>query len=215
MNLNLCGYALIALLLFICLKIYQESDMFHLKYIISDADGKKYVINANSKESAVYVFCYGELIHLKTVKEVTQPKKSCPVTINGLKRSLNVMGKNHLVFGINDDKSEWCNGILIKVSPTELTRLQKREKLYTLKTLDKKRVEFPYKKKLQFNPDDVIVSFYPQAKYVLTKTELMTKQQFQSQLLRMQDYVHTCQMGAADVSREFYKDFTETTTTPV
>jgi hypothetical protein len=49
MNLNLCGYALIVLLLYICLKIYQDSDMFNLKCIISGVDGKKYCVRDRSK----------------------------------------------------------------------------------------------------------------------------------------------------------------------
>jgi hypothetical protein len=187
---NLCGYAMIALLLYICLKIVQEPDLFNLKCI-----------------STVYVFCYGELINLNTVKQIKKPKESCPVIINDLKRSLNVMGKDNLVFGIKDVKNELCNGVLIKVTPAELTRLQRREKLYTLKTLDKRNVEFPYKKTLRFNSSDMIVAFYPKATYVLTRNELMTKQSFKSQ-----DYLNICEAGAAEISREFYNDFMETTT---
>jgi hypothetical protein len=161
---------------------------------------------------ATYVFGYGALIHLKTVKEFTQPKKSWPVVINGLKRSLNVMGQRHLVFGVKDVKTAWCNGVLIKVSPAELVRLQEREKLYTMKTIDKNRVDFPYNKTLQFKPADQIVCFYPQAKYVLTKKELVAQQPLHMQ---SQHYVDNCKTGAAAVSTEFYEDFLETTTTLV
>ena len=49
MEINIIGYALIALLLYICLKIYQESDAFNLKCIISDVDGKKYCVRERSK----------------------------------------------------------------------------------------------------------------------------------------------------------------------
>ena len=49
MNLNLCGYALIALILYICVKIYQESDMFNLKCIVSTVDGNKYCVRDRSK----------------------------------------------------------------------------------------------------------------------------------------------------------------------
>jgi hypothetical protein len=214
MNLNLCGYSLIALLLFICFKIYRESDVFNFKYVISDVDGKNYYIQDSSKlEMDVYVFCYGELINLKKVKEVNHPKKRWPVIINGLKRSLNIMGKKHLVFGIKDVKGEWCNGVLIKVSPTELNRLQKREKLYTLKIVDKTKIEFPYKKTLHLKPTDTIVSFYPKTDYVLTKKELTTKQDLTTkQHLKTQKYIHICHTGATAISRDFYNDFIETTT---
>jgi hypothetical protein len=143
------------------------------------------------------------------VKELTEPKKYCPVMINGLKRSLNINGKSHLVFGIETDNSARCNGVLIKVSHAELVRLKTREKLYTLKPLDKKRVGFPYQKRLQFNPADTIVYFSPQAEYVLTPTELLTKQsQTQKQT---QNYTQIAQRGAAAISDTFLQDFLATT----
>ena len=49
MKLNLLGYALILLLFYVCLKIYQDSDMFNLKCIISNVDGKKYCVRERNK----------------------------------------------------------------------------------------------------------------------------------------------------------------------
>jgi hypothetical protein len=49
MDINLCGYALILLLLIVCVKIYQESDMLNLKCIISNVDGKTYCVRERSK----------------------------------------------------------------------------------------------------------------------------------------------------------------------
>jgi len=49
MRINYCGYALILLLLYICMKIYQESDVFNLKCIISGVDGKKYCVRERNK----------------------------------------------------------------------------------------------------------------------------------------------------------------------
>ena len=49
MKTSLCGYALIVLLLYVCLKVYQDSDMFNLKCIISGVDGKKYCVRDRSK----------------------------------------------------------------------------------------------------------------------------------------------------------------------
>jgi hypothetical protein len=158
---------------------------------------------------SIYVFGYGALININTIKEldkeIDNSKKFCPVIVKGLKRSLNVEGKNNLVFGVKDVKTAVCNGVLFTVNENELARLQEREKLYKMKILDKKRVEFPYKKTLHFKPADTIVCFYPQAKYVLTKKELATKQPLQSQ-----KYLSICQTGAAAISREFYNDFMET-----
>ena len=46
---NLIFYALIFLMIFVCLKIYKESDSFQLKCIVSDVDGNKYCVRETSK----------------------------------------------------------------------------------------------------------------------------------------------------------------------
>ena len=46
---NLIFYALIFLMIYVCLKIYKESDSFQLKCIVSDIDGNKYCVRETSK----------------------------------------------------------------------------------------------------------------------------------------------------------------------
>lgn len=46
---NYLGYAFIALLIIVSMKIYQDSDTFNLRCIISDIDGKKYCVRERSK----------------------------------------------------------------------------------------------------------------------------------------------------------------------
>lgn len=92
MNINLCGYALIILILYICLKIYQESDVFNLKCIISDVDGKKYCVRernklelaadrlatVNEKMKKLVEHCYEKYPtreNIKRLKEGYNPKK--------------------------------------------------------------------------------------------------------------------------------------------
>jgi hypothetical protein len=154
---------------------------------------------------AIYVFGYGALLNLKTIKEIERPetKKICPVIVKGLKRSLNVNGK-HLVLGVKDVKTAVCNGILFKVNQNELIKLQKREKLYTMKTLAKAQIDFAYKKCIQFKPDDRIMCFYPQANYVLKKSEVLDK-------TAAPTYLSQCKAGAAAISAEFLNDFLSTT----
>ncbi len=43
-RLDVLGYIIIAFILFICLKIYHESDTFNLRCVISDVDGNKYCV---------------------------------------------------------------------------------------------------------------------------------------------------------------------------
>jgi hypothetical protein len=49
MKINILGYALMALVLYVCIRIYKESDYFNLKCIISDVDGKKYCVRERGK----------------------------------------------------------------------------------------------------------------------------------------------------------------------
>ena len=49
MKITLIGYALIALIVIVCFRIYQESDTFNLKCIISDVDGNTYCVRERSK----------------------------------------------------------------------------------------------------------------------------------------------------------------------
>ena len=145
-----------------------------------------------------YIFAYGALLNIKKAKEFTKPKKGWPVLVHGLKRTLNVMGQRHLVFGVKEVKTAECNGLLIKVSAAELDKLQEREKLYTLRVLDKSRLD----KKVRDTIDGDIFYFYP--KHVLTKKEALTKP-------ISSKYIETCLEGAAAVSEDFLQEFLETT----
>ena len=49
MNFNVLGYILIALIAIICLRVYQNSDSFQLKCVVSDVDGNKYCVRERSK----------------------------------------------------------------------------------------------------------------------------------------------------------------------
>ena len=49
MNFNILGYVLIALIVIICLRVYQSSDSFQLKCIVSDVDGNKYCVRERAK----------------------------------------------------------------------------------------------------------------------------------------------------------------------
>lgn len=92
MNINFCGYALIILILYICLRLYQDSDVFNLKCIVSDVDGKKYCVRerqklelaadrlaeANNKMQKLVDYCYEKYPtreNIKRLKEGYNPKK--------------------------------------------------------------------------------------------------------------------------------------------
>jgi hypothetical protein len=155
---------------------------------------------------SIYLFGYGALLDLKTIKEIERPenKKICPVMVKGLKRSLNVGGGKKRVMGVKEVSTAQCNGILFKVTESELEELIQREKLYTIKTLAKSRIEFTYKKCLEFKPGDQILCFYPQSKYILKKNELSSNPISLS-------YLSRCKSGAAAISDDFLRDFLSTT----
>ncbi len=154
----------------------------------------------------IYVFGYGSLLNMKLNKELTHPKKICPVMVKGLKRSLNVIGplNKQLVFGVKDVKTASCNGILFKVSLIELENLRQREKLYTMKLLEQERIVFQYNKSIKFHTYDELICFYPQPKYVVPKKKLASKP-------LLPHYINICVEGAKEINNEFYNDFIETT----
>ena len=49
LDINIFGYLVIFFILLFCIKIYLESESFHLKCIISDVDGHKYCVRETPK----------------------------------------------------------------------------------------------------------------------------------------------------------------------
>ena len=49
MNFNILGYVLIALIALICIRVYQNSDAFQLKCVVSEVDGNKYCVRERAK----------------------------------------------------------------------------------------------------------------------------------------------------------------------
>ena len=98
-----------------------------------------------------------------------------------------------------------CNGILLKLGKKELDQLVLREKLYTLKSLPKENLSFPYTPKpLPLETTDELFYFAPQAKYVLTKKAAEEKP-------RPTVYLNRCLNGAAAQGPAFLQDFLDST----
>ena len=49
LDINVFGYIIMGFVLLMCLKIYQESDTFNLRCIVSTVDGNKYCVRERSK----------------------------------------------------------------------------------------------------------------------------------------------------------------------
>ena len=49
MKIDILGYVIIFFIVVVCLKLYQESDAFNLKCIISTVDGNKYCVRERER----------------------------------------------------------------------------------------------------------------------------------------------------------------------
>ena len=49
LDINVFGYIIMGFVLLMCLKIYQESETFNLRCIVSEVDGNKYCVRESSK----------------------------------------------------------------------------------------------------------------------------------------------------------------------
>ena len=80
LDINIFGYLVIFFVMLFCIKIYFESEMFHLKCIISDVDGHKYCVRETPKLELVadlLARVTGKLENLvKYMKKNIQPRKN-------------------------------------------------------------------------------------------------------------------------------------------
>ena len=80
LDINIFGYLVIFFIALFCIKIYFESEMFHLKCIISDVDGHKYCVRETPKLELVadlLARVTGKLEEIGKIyeKEISRPKK--------------------------------------------------------------------------------------------------------------------------------------------
>jgi len=153
----------------------------------------------------VYVFAYGSLLNKEQLKkEFNKNKKVLPVIISGFTRYFNVSssGGKYKVLGIKNKKGAQCNGILFTLSEEELEKLIKREKNYSIKTIENKRVSFHYGKTIVLNENDQVLCFYPKPNYILTKKEA-------DKIPIRPYYLTTCLEGAKSMGEDFLHDFVQ------
>ena len=157
---------------------------------------------------AIYVFGYGSLINKNELSTLfSKKKKVIPVIVSGLKRVFNVSvsGGKYKVFGVKESSSNAeCNGVLVKVNEAELAELIERESNYTVKTIKKDRLSFPYGKTIALKKDDQILYFNPKPPFKLTKK--------QCDLIPIRpNYLNICLEGAKALGEDFLNDFIENT----
>ena len=150
-----------------------------------------------------FVFGYGSLINMATnVGELENPlsKPVWPVTVAGLQRRLDVLtpSSNSLVFGVyqREEEEATTNGILFQVNKHELQKLKLRERLYTVKTLDTKRIINTYGVVLP--PIKKLLCFFPIKKYVVNHT---------LNFRILPGYLKLCLYGCKRFGKQFVQDF--------
>jgi hypothetical protein len=77
---DILGYVLIIFILFICYKLYKESDIFQLKCIISTVDGDKYCVRERSNLQAASDLLAKITVKMKELVEYVNakyPDKPC------------------------------------------------------------------------------------------------------------------------------------------
>ena len=78
MNFNILGYIFIVLIAIICIRVYQSSDAFQLKCVVSDVDGNKYCVRERTKlMMAAYLLaqCTANMKKLVKHMETTFPNQ--------------------------------------------------------------------------------------------------------------------------------------------
>jgi cation transport regulator ChaC len=151
----------------------------------------------------IYIFGYGSLMNKENLKQLEKPelRKLNPVTILNLERIL-IQYKTFQNFGVKDKIKAKTNGVLIQVTTDEILRLDRREKYYTRKELDKKRILFNYGNKLNFNHTDKVYIYYP--------NETVYKTTYKKTIQSLK-YIKICLLGSIQFGKTFLIDFIKST----
>lgn len=150
-----------------------------------------------------YIFAYGSLMNMKYNKELNKNKerKKIPIIIQNLQRHWILCNNNKIYLGIYDKVNFITNGLLIEVTDDEIERLDKRERFYNRKEINKDRINFYYDDIL--NIDDIIYGYYPNNK--------TTKTIYDKKNPQCLNYLYICLSGCLKINRKFFIDFLENT----
>lgn len=163
--------------------------------------------------ATTYVFGYGSLMNMLYNKELASDpmRRMAAIRIKNLKRAWNVCGAKEVFLGVKDKKGCESNGLLFQVSQEELQKLKQRERLYTARPLDQRRIRF-YKGQtnIQLQPRDQVICFYPKQKF--TQTVLAKVQKGKRKTCKKNfNYIQLCLEGTLQIGDEFTYDFLNTT----
>jgi len=150
------------------------------------------------------VFGYGSLINMNQNFELNDHsvRQGYPVKIMNLSRKWNVHGVDQTFLGVDYDQGSWCNGILFCVSDNELNLLDRRERYYVRKHIEKTNIVF-------YNPDDE--RFLDQMHNIyFYETDPVYQCKAETHRISM-EYVKICRDGCDTIGDVFKSDFIDTT----
>ena len=91
---NMFGYILIAFIIVISIKMYRESDMFQLKCIISDVDGKQYCVRERAKLELAADLLAKTTSHMQQLVEHVNEKYPSRDNVRRLVKNFNPKKRN-------------------------------------------------------------------------------------------------------------------------
>ena len=153
----------------------------------------------------IYIFGYGSIINLKYIRQIDIKKKRniFPIMLdNHLRHWIYTTSKN-IYLGLYKQQSMNVNGILVEVDELELKLLDKRERYYIRKEINKNDIIKSYGP-IKINSDDVIYAYYSDP----SKSE---KWIFDFKSEQMKDYLYNVLSGCIKINRKFFEDFLFTT----
>lgn len=153
----------------------------------------------------IYVFGYGSIINLKYVSQLDKNKKRniFPIKLNNHLRHWIYTSSKNIYLGLYYDSSYKTNGILTEVDPNELNLLDKREKYYIRKEIDKNDIIQSYGN-IQLNENDIIYAYY-------SNPSKSIKWVFDFNSPTEKTYLYKVLSGCIKINSKFFEDFLFTT----
>jgi len=153
----------------------------------------------------IYIFGYGSIINLKYVTQIDIKRKRnvFPVMLDNHLRHWIYTQSKKIYVGLYKEISKKVNGILVEVDEVELDLLDKREKYYIRKEINKNDIIEKYDK-VHINSSDIVYTYY-------SDPSKSIKWVFDFKSEQMKTYLFNILSGCVKISPKFFEDFLFTT----
>ena len=153
----------------------------------------------------IYIFGYGSIINLKYIRQIDIKKKRniFPIMLDNHLRHWIYTSSKNIYVGLYKSESKKTNGILVEVDDLELSLLDKRERYYIRKEINKNDIIKSYES-FNLNQDDIIYAYY-------SDPSKSIKWVFDFESEQMKNYLFNILSGCIKINRKFFEDFLFTT----